>query len=338
MDFNFFKIADRLLVDWVNKNAQLINIQKESCLINESKMLNSIFILVSGSLEVIKSVKDSDPLILSTLNEGAMIGEMSFMLASNPSASVISKSEIEILKIDFHLLRNEFSRNKSLSMSFYKLISIKLCYQLLTQNKLIGYSHSKYNDDREPLRKFISLFSSLNEIDIDWISQKSKLITFEKDDFVINQGEILNYVYIVLSGKGDVLINVDEQNKTVGISKRGELLGETSMLVEEQKYASASIKAITQMDILAISRNTLYEKIYEDIDFAIRFYKGLAIMLSQRSRDQLKRLDIEFQFYEYNNYDIKRDFEEDELNLELMSSISKASNHFDRLCNQLYST
>ena len=149
---------------------------------------------------------------------------------------------------------------------------------------------------------------------------------------------MLNYVYIVLSGKGDVLLNVDEQNKTVGISKRGELLGETSMLIDEQKYASASIKAITQMDLLAISRNTLYEKINEDYDFAIRFYKGLAIMLSQRSRDQLKRLDIEFQFYDYNKYDIKSDFEEDELNLELMSSISTASNHFDRLCNQLYST
>ena len=271
------------------------------------------------------------------LKEGAMIGEMSFVEETLPVASVISSTDCKILKIDFQLLRNEFKINKILSRSFYKLVSTKLCNQLLSQNKLIGYSHSTYDEEKEPLRKFIALFSSLNEVDIDWIRNHGKLISIEKKDFLIYQGEILNYVYLVLSGRGDVLLNTGKRNEIVGVSKRGELLGETSMLVEEQISASASVRASTQMDLLAISRKNLSKKINDDYDFANRFYKGISIMLSQRARDQLKNISLEFKSPENNTYENEID-NMDELNLDLMSSISKASNHFDRLCTQIYST
>ncbi len=337
MNFNFFKIADRSLIDWMSKNSQSIDISKGDYLIMENELLNSLYILVSGNLEVIKSKKESVPLILSVLKEGAMIGEMSFIEENLPVASVISSSDCKILKIDFQLLRKEFKINKILSRSFYKLVSTKLCNQLLSQNKLIGYSHSTYDAEKEPLRKFIALFSSLNEVDIDWIKNHGKLISIEKKDFLIYQGEILNYVYLVLSGRGDVLLNTDEQNQIVGVSKRGELLGETSMLVEEQISASASVRASTQMDLLAISRKNLSKKINDDYDFANRFYKGISIMLSQRSRDQLENISMEFKSPKDNTYENEID-NMDEINLDLMSSISKASKHFDRLCTQIYST
>ena len=337
MNFNFFKIADRSLIDWMSKNSQSIDISKGDYLIMENELLNSLYILVSGDLEVIKSKKESLPLLLSVLKEGAMIGEMSFVEETLPVASVISSTDCKILKIDFQLLRKEFKINKILSRSFYKLVSTKLCNQLLSQNKLIGYSHSTYDEEKEPLRKFIALFSSLNEVDIDWIKNHGKLISIEKKDFLIYQGEILNYVYLVLSGRGDVLLNTGKRNEIVGVSKRGELLGETSMLVEEQISASASVRASTQMDLLAISRKNLSKKINDDYDFANRFYKGISIMLSQRARDQLENISLEFKSSEYNTYESEID-NMDELNLDLMSSISKASNHFDRLCTQIYST
>ena len=76
MNFNFFKIADRSLIDWMSKNSQSIDISKGEYLIMENELLNSLYILVSGNLEVIKSKKESIPLLLSVLKEGAMIGEM----------------------------------------------------------------------------------------------------------------------------------------------------------------------------------------------------------------------------------------------------------------------
>ena len=37
MDFNFFKLADKKLTEWVDKNAEFIDIKKNTTFINESK-------------------------------------------------------------------------------------------------------------------------------------------------------------------------------------------------------------------------------------------------------------------------------------------------------------
>ena len=337
MDFNFFKLADKKLTEWVDKNAEFIDIKKDTTFINESKEIKSLFVIISGQVEVNTSTQGSKNITLATLEDGAMIGEMSYLEKKNPVASVKSITDLKLIAIKFQIISDQIESNYELSKSFYKLISTKLCSQLLSQNKLIGYVHSNYDDSNEPLRKFISLFSSLDELDISWMSNIGKVISIDENNFLISQGEKLNYIYIVLSGRGDVFINENDKDIMVGISKRGELLGETSMLVSAQQNATASVRAKTQMDVLAISRNKLFSKIRDDSDFATRFYKGIAIMLSQRSRDQLNNIGLNYLSNNLNQIE-GNNILNDELDFDLISSISKASSRFDRLCNQLYST
>ena len=109
------------------------------------------------------------------------------------------------------------------------------------------------------------------------------------------------------------------------------------MMIPEQEYASASVVACPQMDLLAISRTMLNEKINSDLAFGLRFYKGLAIMLSQRSRDQLNRVGLNY-ISKLSHEKDEYFYENDELSLDMMTSITKASNSFDRLCNNLYNT
>ena len=337
MKFDIFKSADELFLDWIKHNALEMNIPKDNYLINESKEISSIFIVIEGTLEVITSKSNSSSLSLGFLNAGSMIGEMSFLEGDLPVASVKSTTKCKLLNIKFKLLTEEIIKNPRLAKSFYKLIAQKLCSQLISQNKVISYVHSKYEDNNEPLRKFIPLFSSLTDIDAAWISNNGKLLSIENREVLINQGEKLKYIYLVLSGRGDIFINDGGRQLKVGISKRGELLGETSMMLAEQEYASASVIASPQMDLLAISRNVLNEKINSDLPFGFRFYKGLAIMLSQRSRDQLNRVGLNYQSkssYQKDDYT----YDNDELDLQTLTSISKASNSFDRLCNKLYNT
>ncbi len=337
MKFDVFKSADKLFLDWMKNNALEIDIPKDNYLINEAKEISSLFIVIKGTLEVITSKNDSSDLSLGVLNAGSMIGEMSFLERDLPVASVKATTECKLFKIKFKLLTDEIFNNFKLAKSFYKLITQKLCAQLISQNKLIGYVHTKHDDINEPLRKFIPLFSTITDIDTAWISNNGKLLSIENREVLINQGEKLNYIYIVLSGKGHVYINEGGENLKVGISKRGELLGETSMMLPEQEYASASVVACPQMNLLAISRRMLNEKINSDLAFGFRFYKGLAIMLSQRSRDQLNRVGLNYKS-KFSHENDEYTNENDELSLDMMTSITKASSSFDRLCNNLYNT
>ena len=337
MKFDVFKSADEFFLDWIKNNASEIEIPKDNYLINEATEISSLFIVIEGTLEVITSTRDSSNLSLGVLNVGSMIGEMSFLEGALPVASVKSTTQCRLLNIKFKLLTDEIIQNFKLAKSFYKLIAQKLCAQLISQNKLIGYVHTKYDNINEPLRKFIPLFSSITDIDTAWISNNGKFISIDNHEVLINQGEKLNYIYIVLSGRGDVYINEGGQKLKVGISKRGELLGETSMMIPEQEYASASVVACPQMDLLAISRTMLNEKINSDLAFGLRFYKGLAIMLSQRSRDQLNRVGLNY-ISKLSHEKDEYSYENDELSLDMMTSITKASNSFDRLCNNLYNT
>ena len=337
MKFDIFKSADKLFLDWIKHNALEIDIPKDNYLIIESKEISSIFVLIEGTLEVLTSSSKSSNLSLDILNAGSMIGEMSFLEGDLPVASVKSNTQCKLFNIKFKLLTDEIIRNPRLAKSFYKLIAQKLCAQLISQNKLISYVHSKYDDNNEPLRKFIPLFSSLTDIDAAWISNNGKLLSIENREVLINQGETLKYIYIVLSGSGDIYLNEGGRKLKVGISKRGELLGETSMMLDKQECASASVIASPQMDLLAISRSILNDKINSDLAFGFRFYRGLAIMLSQRSRDQLDRAGLNYHSKSSNQKD-NYTYDNDELDLKTLTSISKASNSFDRLCNKLYNT
>ena len=80
------------------------------------------------------------------------------------------------------------------------------------------------------------------------------------------------------------------------------------------------------MDLLNLERSLLSKELQQDANFAFRFYRGLACMLSQRSRDQLLRhqRSIVSQQVEQS--------ESDQLEIAQLSGISRAARHFDWLC------
>ena len=75
MKFDIFKSADELFLDWIKHNALEMDIPKDNYLINESKEISSMFILLEGTLEVITSKSNSSSIFLDVLNAGSMIGE-----------------------------------------------------------------------------------------------------------------------------------------------------------------------------------------------------------------------------------------------------------------------
>ena len=99
-----------------------------------------------------------------------------------------------------------------------------------------------------------------------------------------------------------------------------------SLHLKEQDGAAASVHTAAGMDVLAIDLQQLQSALAQDPKLASRFYRGLACMLSQRSRDQLLSHQRAAASQQAELDAIDR------LDLSELAAISRAARHFDWLC------
>ena len=90
------------------------------------------------------------------------------------------------------------------------------------------------------------------------IIEEMSLIQVDKNNYIIKQGDIGNYFYILQSGLAQLLVN----NKKVRILRSGESFGELALLHDAPR--SGSIKAITDCLLWTLERKN-FRKIVEHI-------------------------------------------------------------------------
>ncbi len=122
----------------------------------------------------------------------------------------------------------------------------------------------------------------LTENDWSLIADRSRQVTFAKDESIIQQGNTVRTVFLLLRGKATI-----QSAKKVRIAEigPGEIAGEMSFL--ERVPASASVCAEDEVEALAIDWKTLEDLFELFPHLASRFYRSLAVNLSRRLRGQI---------------------------------------------------
>ena len=128
------------------------------------------------------------------------------------------------------------------------------------------------------VRYFFGIFQ---DQDIHWFTQKGRVETLAPGAALIRQGEALTALFIVLEGRARV-----ETASGAVIAHRGagDMLGEMSFV--DSAPPSATVLAETPLTVLAIDRDLMRRHLDQDPPFAARFYRALAILLSDRLRAQ----------------------------------------------------
>ena len=330
MEFNFFLIAEEKLIEWVATNATVVSAKQSLTLIREGDYCKEFYILRQGNLFVTTSRRSEDDVLLAKLSEGALVGEMSFLESRPPVATVVAEAGSEILAVNKDTLSSAIKNDSSLGRALYHLLAQKLSQQIQQQNAMV---HKFSGNVVEPLRKVLTLFSDLSESDVIWISNKGQLYRLKPEQTLIRQGDTLSEIFLILAGDASVSVQLDDKEKIVGSSTRGELLGEMSMVNSQYNLTTATVRAATGMETIGIDKAALKDKIQSNTGFGMRFYRGMSRMLSQRGRDQLASMGLAYRS-QAKETDGEVSSSDDSIDFDMLSGITTAGSRFDWLCKQ----
>ncbi len=131
----------------------------------------------------------------------------------------------------------------------------------------------------------IWLFAGLNQTQLESIDSFTFQKSFEPGAVIIEEGETGNGLYIVLSGKVEVLKGLDTPNQVVlGERGPGEVFGEMALLGEWPR--TATVRAIDSVECLGIDRWVFLSLLERQPQISINMLQ----ILAQRLRESDARL------------------------------------------------
>jgi len=129
------------------------------------------------------------------------------------------------------------------------------------------------------MRKALYILSELRDEDIRWLAKHGEQRTLVSGATLITAGEPVGELYFVTAGS---LLVEDTHNVKVAELGLGDIVGEMSFV--EKRAPSVSVIAQTDCRILAVDQQMLLAEFKRNEGLAARFYRALAVFLSDRLR------------------------------------------------------
>jgi CRP-like cAMP-binding protein len=134
------------------------------------------------------------------------------------------------------------------------------------------------------MRKVLFILGQLTDEDVAWIARAGRRLDAPAGHSLIRMGTVVDDLIIVLDGQADVTVG----GKRLARVGRGDLLGEMSLV--EQGMPSADVVTVGPATLLLVPIVAIRDKLAADAPFAARFYKAIALFLSQRMRGTIELL------------------------------------------------
>jgi CRP-like cAMP-binding protein len=94
--------------------------------VEEGHTGNGLFIILSGSAEVIKGLRTAEPRTIATLGPGEPIGEMALLCEWPRTASVRAAERTECLGIDRWIFLDHLAREPKLALRLLQILALRL--------------------------------------------------------------------------------------------------------------------------------------------------------------------------------------------------------------------
>ena len=134
------------------------------------------------------------------------------------------------------------------------------------------------NKEVEVLRD-VPLFNKIDHTKLKLLAFTSENLTHQDGNFLFREGEPGDAAYIILKAKVSVFIETDKGPVEVAELKRGDVVGEISILCDVPR--TASVKAIESVQTLKVTKDTFIHLLTEFPEIAIEIMRDLASRLNK---------------------------------------------------------
>ncbi len=115
----------------------------------------------------------------------------------------------------------------------------------------------------------VSLFANLPQKSLDELEQLSVLRRYPKNTILFIEGDESTHLYVIKEGKVSVSVAGEDGREVVlNHMSEGEYFGELALL--DGKPRSATVRTITQCEVIAVSRNSFQSLLKTNPEFVIQ--------------------------------------------------------------------
>jgi CRP/FNR family cyclic AMP-dependent transcriptional regulator len=136
-------------VDWLVAHGQTRFVPKDLPVIRQGEPIDALLILLDGKLSVRTSGLGERE--VAALYPGEVLGEISFVDARAPSASVVSVEGSHLFAVEKATLAKKLDRDDAFAARFYRALAVFLADRLRTTTAHLGYgkwdAESEADDD-----------------------------------------------------------------------------------------------------------------------------------------------------------------------------------------------
>ena len=131
----------------------------------------------------------------------------------------------------------------------------------------------------------IPMFSKIEPAKLKLLAFTSERLTFAPGQELFHQGDPGDAAYIIMDGEADVTVATPAGEISVARVGKNDLIGEIAILCDVPR--TATIKALTEVTTLAISKDLFFQMVREFPDMAVEIMRELAHRL-ERTTSQLR--------------------------------------------------
>jgi CRP-like cAMP-binding protein len=128
-------------VEWLGMNGQSRFVPSGVTVIRQGEPIDALFILLDGRLSVRMPGREREE--VATLYPGEVLGEISFVDARPPSASVAAVEDSHLLVVNREQLGKKLHRDDGFAARFYRGIAVFLADRLRTTTAHLGYGTAR---------------------------------------------------------------------------------------------------------------------------------------------------------------------------------------------------
>jgi CRP/FNR family cyclic AMP-dependent transcriptional regulator len=129
------------------------------------------------------------------------------------------------------------------------------------------------------MRKALYILGDLDDRDIAWLAKSGALRSLAAGETLIAAGRAVEHLFFLTDGTLEV---TSPKGSHIATLELGEVVGEMSFV--EKRLPTANVKALSAARVLAVPRAAMLAEFARDAAMGMRFYRALAVFLSDRLR------------------------------------------------------